>query len=270
MKPSTTEHQLPGESLNVATMPAHWLLARIGKRILRPGGRKLTQTLLVALQITPEDRVVELAPGLGMTTRLILNQAPGRYTGVERDQHAAEIVRALLTRKQDSCRSGTAQQTGLPDECATVVLGEAFLSMQPDPAKTKIVAEAFRVLRPGGRYGLHELAVLPDGLPVEQHEKIRNDLSAALLVGARPLARQQWHRLLEDAGFDVSEETTKPMALLRLQRLIEDEGPVQTLKIIGRVLRDPATRRRVRQVRAVFRRHEKELCAIALVATKPA
>jgi len=29
---------LPGSDLDVAKMPGHWLLARLGKRVLRPGG----------------------------------------------------------------------------------------------------------------------------------------------------------------------------------------------------------------------------------------
>lgn len=57
-------------------MPAYWMLSRMGNRVLRPGGRRLTHTMLDALGITPGDVVVELAPGLGMTTRLILAAGP--------------------------------------------------------------------------------------------------------------------------------------------------------------------------------------------------
>ena len=31
------ENELPGASLNIAKMPGHWLLGRLGKRVLRPG-----------------------------------------------------------------------------------------------------------------------------------------------------------------------------------------------------------------------------------------
>ena len=30
-----------GEKLDTTKMPGHWLLARLGKRVLRPGGREL-------------------------------------------------------------------------------------------------------------------------------------------------------------------------------------------------------------------------------------
>lgn len=43
---SVEELDLPGSELDVAKMPGHWLLARLGKRVLRPGGLKLTRALL--------------------------------------------------------------------------------------------------------------------------------------------------------------------------------------------------------------------------------
>jgi hypothetical protein len=54
---------MPGESLRVEKMPGHWLLARLGKRVLRPGGRQLTQRMIKALNIQPSDAVIEFAPG---------------------------------------------------------------------------------------------------------------------------------------------------------------------------------------------------------------
>ena len=38
---SAQSMDLPGSELDVAKMPGHWLLARLGKRVLRPGGRLL-------------------------------------------------------------------------------------------------------------------------------------------------------------------------------------------------------------------------------------
>ena len=59
---------------------------------------------------------------------------------------------------------GFAEESGLPAGSATVVYGEAMLSMQLPTTKDRIVAEAARLLQPGGRYGLHELCLIPDDL----------------------------------------------------------------------------------------------------------
>ena len=64
-KRPSSDSSLPGAELSVRKMPGHWLLARLGKRVLRPGGLELTSRLLANLAIGPADAVVELAPGLG-------------------------------------------------------------------------------------------------------------------------------------------------------------------------------------------------------------
>ena len=40
--PHSTTHSLPGEGLKTEKMPGHWVLARLGKRVLRPGGQLLS------------------------------------------------------------------------------------------------------------------------------------------------------------------------------------------------------------------------------------
>ena len=55
----------PGEHLDVSKMPIFMLLARLGKRTLRPGGMELTRQMLELLDVQRSDEVVEFAPGLG-------------------------------------------------------------------------------------------------------------------------------------------------------------------------------------------------------------
>ena len=61
---------LPGSDLEAARMPGHWLLARLGKRVLRPGGMELTRWMLNALRIVgkqPEVIAVATAAQLLQT-----------------------------------------------------------------------------------------------------------------------------------------------------------------------------------------------------------
>lgn len=51
-----------GAGQRMEKVQGHWALARVGKRVLRPGGIELTQGMLTALAIGPQDRVVEFAP----------------------------------------------------------------------------------------------------------------------------------------------------------------------------------------------------------------
>ncbi|MFI1538571.1 class I SAM-dependent methyltransferase [Streptomyces anandii] len=250
-------------------MPGHWLLARLGKRVLRPGGVELTRWMLDALRVGPGDRVVELAGGLGATARLTLARGPAAYTAVDRDPAAVAALSALTGPGRGRVRAVgvDAARTGLPDGTATVVHGEAMLSMQPEPAERRVVAEARRLLADScGRYALHELCVLPDGLDPALAERIGADLSGALRVGARPLTPSGWSGLLAAEGFTVTDRRIAPMALLEARRLVADEGLAGALGIAGRALRDPAALRRVLRMRRVFCRHRAHLGAIALVA----
>ena len=72
-------------------LQGHWLLARLGKKVLRPGGRKMTEWILDQARLT-DARVVELAPGLGITAAEILNRAPSDYVGVDEDPAAARTT----------------------------------------------------------------------------------------------------------------------------------------------------------------------------------
>ncbi|NGO41748.1 class I SAM-dependent methyltransferase [Streptomyces ureilyticus] len=270
-EPSALRHNfpVPGDGLDATRMPGHWLLARLGKRVLRPGGVELTRWMLDALGVDPEDRVVELAAGLGATARLTLARHPAAYTAVDRDPAAVAALSALAAPGLTTVRAvrSDAADTRLPDGDASVVYGEAMLTMQPEPAKRRIVREARRLLDGStGRYAIHELCLLPDDLDPALAERITADLREAIHVGARPLTPTGWTDLLADEGFTVTAHKTAPMALLEPGRLVADEGLVPALRIAGRALRDPAALRRVLHMRRVFHRHHAHLSAISLLA----
>lgn len=258
----------PGEGLATPKMPGHWVLARLGKRVLRPGGMELTRRMLDALNIVPEDDVVEFAPGLGLTAQLTLKRHPASYTAVERDAAAAEMVRKILKGPRQKCVTGSADQTGLPAEVATVVYGEAMLTMQTAEMKRRIVGEARRLLKSGGRYAIHEMCLVRDDLDEEVKKEINQALSRAIHVGVRPLTVSEWRELIEAEGFEVQSEVRAPMHLLEPRRLLSDEGLKRSLRFIWNVVRDREARARVLMMRNVFRRYQANLAAVTLICVK--
>ena len=70
---------LPFSQRPVDKAPGHWVLARAGKRVLRPGGAALTRSMLSRAGLAGAD-VVEFAPGLGVTAGWILEGGPASYT----------------------------------------------------------------------------------------------------------------------------------------------------------------------------------------------
>jgi len=257
----------PGGGLKTEKAPGHWVLARMGKRVLRPGGMELTRRMLAALGLGPSDEVVEFAPGLGVTARLTLSLGPASYTAVERDEAAATIVRGYLKGARRRCVVGSAAATGLPAGSATVVYGEAMLTMQTEEEKRRIVREAARLLRPGGRYAIHEMC-LRDGVVGEARKEVERALTGVVHHGVRPLAVAEWRRLLESEGFRVTLVEAAPMALLEPARVVRDEGLASALRFAFNVLRDGEARRRVFEMRRVFRRRREQIAAVALCAVR--
>jgi SAM-dependent methyltransferase len=257
-----------GRASELGKMPAHWMLAQMGKKVLRPGGIELTHELLSALAIDPRDEVVEFAPGLGVTAKLTLQRNPASYVAVERDEVAAARVRSFLNGSTRRCVVGNAQQTGLPDASTTVVYGEAMLTMQPPATKDAIVSEAVRLLRPGGRYGIHELALVPPDLPEALRAEISGAFGCTIHHLVQPLTTLGWRELLEKHGMKVQAERTAAMHLLEPKRVIRDEGLFGAIRFVFNVLRHKEARSRVLKLKRLFRSYRDNVGAIMLVAVR--
>ncbi len=258
----------PGGNASTQKMPGHWVLAKLGKRVLRPGGVYLTGQMLKALQIDRNDHVVEFAPGLGFTAKKTVSLNPASYTAIERDENAARMVNQAIGTENYQCRVASAEESGLDDQQSTVVYGEAMLTMQTEANKRKIIKEANRILAQGGRYGIHEIALQPDEIDADTRHAIRQDLSRVIHHGVNPLTLPEWEQLFNDEGFHMRKVETAPMALLEIKRIIQDEGFFRFLKIITRLLFNPTARARVMEMRSIFKKHSKHMQAFVMVFEK--
>ena len=244
----------------------HWML---GKRVLRPGGRELTEQLVAGLGITPEDDIVEFAPGLGFTANIACSYHPKSYTGVDLNQEAASVARKRIKYDKAKIINANAAESTLPDSYANKVYGEAMLTMQPLEQKKAIIAEAFRILKSGGHYGIHELGIKPDDVSEEVKEDLFKELSETIRVHARPMTTAEWTALLEEQGFKIIRVEHNPMLLLERSRIIQDEGWLRMLLITFNLLRFPEIRKRVKKMKACFRKYRDNLDAVAIIAQKP-
>src|SRR5690606_1466323 len=127
---------------------------------------------------------------------------------------------------------------------------------------------AFRLLKKGGSYGIHELGLTPDALDPKLKGTIQRKLAQAIKVNARPLTKREWCTLLENEGFKVKEIYSSPMHLLRPQRMMKDEGILRSIKIAYNILTHPAEKQRIKKMREIFKKYEKEMTAFAIIAEK--
>jgi ubiquinone/menaquinone biosynthesis C-methylase UbiE len=101
--------------------------------------------------------VVEIAVGTGLNIPLYPQEA-SRVVGIELSEPMLDIARkrlasAGLTGRME-VRQGDAQALDLPDESADTVISTYTLCTIPDPQAA--CREAWRILRPGGRFVLAE------------------------------------------------------------------------------------------------------------------
>lgn len=97
-------------------------------------------------------------------------------TQSDRDQQVVDIISKLTSEKATipaSCVQRDAADTGLESNSADVVIGEAMLTMQTERGKQAIIGEAFRLLRAGGTYSIHELGLQPDNLDESVKDEVR-------------------------------------------------------------------------------------------------
>ena len=243
----------------------HWILAKLGKRVLRPGGRVLTEWLVKNLDITPKDDIVEFAPGLGFTANIACSYKPFSYTGIDKNEEAAALAKKSIKYESARVINADAAHTTLADASVNKVYGEAMLTMQPLEHKRAIIAEAYRILKAGGYYAIHELGLQPDEVSEAVKNDLFKDLSSNIRVHARPMTAKEWKTLLEEQGFKVIKEQHNLMLLLELSRMIQDAGWIRVLLVTINLLRLSEIRQRVKKMKACFRKHQQNLEAEAMI-----
>lgn len=246
----------------------HWILAKMGKKVLRPGGKELTLKMINHLHIKQTDDIVEFAPGIGYTASVTLQKNPHTYTGVELNEEAAHNLRKTINGKDRKIIIGNAADSTIEENFADKVYGEAMLTMHADHRKSEIIREAHRILKKGGLYGIHELGLYPNDLSEEVKGDIQKELAQTIKVNARPLTQSEWTTLLEKEGFKIVQVETNSMSLLESKRVIDDEGFFRSIKIVFNILTHPNERKRIVEMRDTFRKYDKHMNSIAIVAEK--
>ncbi|MDO5664368.1 MAG: methyltransferase domain-containing protein [Bacteroidia bacterium] len=250
------------------TNQGHWILAKMGKKVLRPGGKELTLKLIENLNIQNQHDVVEFAPGMGFTASFVLQKEPHTYTGIELNEEATSRLKKIIKGENRKVINTNASESTLPDNYADRVYGEAMLTMQPDIKKSAIVKEAYRILKKGGLYGIHELSLSPNDLKEDLKTDIQNSLIKNIRVNARPLTEHEWINTLEKEGFKIKKIEKNPMILLEPKRIIDDEGFWRFCKIVFNILTHPKERKRILEMRRVFKKYKEHMVAVSFIAEK--
>lgn len=253
---------------NDESVQGHWLLARLGKRVLCGLAASNSPAPCSAGQ---ESATLTLSNWRPAWAEPQPRSSPSSRAPTEPSTEDPEAVHATqpIVAEFGDVRTADAAETGLLDASADVVIGEAMLTMQGNKAKTAIITEAVRLLRPGGCYAIHELGLTPDYLAEQVKTDVCQALARSIKVNARPLTLAEWQQLLTEHGLVVDRVETAPMALLQPRRLIADEGLRGAMRFAGRLATHASARSRVLAMRKTFRTYRANLTAVAIISHKP-
>jgi arsenite methyltransferase len=152
--------------------------------------------------------VLDLGSGGGID--VLLSARRVGPTGFAYGLDMTDEMLALANRNKDASGAtnvefvkGTIEAIPLPEASVDVVISNCVINLSAD--KGQVLREAFRVLRPGGRFAVSDIVVRG-----EMPEPVRRSMEmwAGCLSGA--LEQQEFLHLLGQAGFtDASIETTR-------------------------------------------------------------
>jgi arsenite methyltransferase len=145
-----------------------------GETVLDLGSGAGADVLISARRVGPSGRAI----GLDMTDEMLtLARANAAEAGVDN----ADFLKGYL------------EDIPLPDASVDVVISNCVINLAAD--KRVVLAEAARVLRPGGRFAVSDVIADPD-----MDEATRADMAAWTGCVAGALTEDEFRAALEDAG----------------------------------------------------------------------
>jgi ubiquinone/menaquinone biosynthesis C-methylase UbiE len=196
-----------------ATAYQHDAVALILGESYHPGGLDLTRRVARTIELRPGDRVLDLASGPGTTAFLLASEFGVEVDGV--DLGDLTVAKANATAASEGLGEqvrfhlGDAERIPLPDASVDAVVCECAFCTFPD--KKTAAAEMARVLKPGGRVGITDVALDPARLDAELQTLAG---WVACLADARPVA--EYVELLAGAGLTVTHTEAHDDALARM------------------------------------------------------
>jgi arsenite methyltransferase len=174
-------------------------------------------------QLSPGDVVLDLGSGGGIDVLLSAKRVgpTGRAYGLDMTDDMlalAESNRVRAGADNAIFLKGEIEAVPLPDATVDVIISNCVVNLSAD--KRRVIAEAFRVLRPGGRLAISDVVVRGRMPPEVRHSM---ELWVGCIAGA--LEVEELERLLREAGFiEISIEPTRIYQIEDARGFLESAG----------------------------------------------
>jgi len=151
-------------------------------------------------QLNPGEVVLDLGSGAGLDVLLSAKRVgpTGKAYGLDMTDEMLAAARSNQIKSgiiNAEFLKGHIEEIPLPDNSVDVIISNCVINLSGD--KDKVLSEAFRVLKPGGRFAVSDI-VLRKRLP----EKVKRDMLAWAGCVAGALLDQEYRDKLSVAGFE--------------------------------------------------------------------
>ena len=154
-------------------------------------------------ELRPGEIVLDLGSGAGLDVLLSSRRVgpAGKVYGLDMTDEMLALARENQAKsgvENVEFLKGEIEQVPLPDASVDLIISNCVINLSPE--KDRVLAEAFRVLKPGGRLAISDI-VARGAVPVEVRKSM--ELWASCVAGA--LEEDEYREKLARAGFSAIE-----------------------------------------------------------------
>ncbi len=155
------------------------------------------------VELREGDVVLDLGSGGGIDVLLSARRVgqTGKAYGLDMTDAMLELARqnaAKAGATNVEFLKGEIERIPLPDNSVDVIISNCVINLSAD--KRQVLAEAFRVLKPGGRFAVSDVVIRG-----EVPSAVRKSMELWVGCVAGALEEEEFERLLEDVGFEHGE-----------------------------------------------------------------
>jgi len=189
---------------------------------LEEGAPALACTLLAELKAG--EVVLDLGSGGGIDVLLSARRVglTGKAYGLDMTEEMLKLARENQVRSgltNVEFLKGEIEHIPLPDNSVDVIISNCVINLSAD--KDRVIAEAFRVLKPGGRFAVSDIVVRGEDVLPELRRSM--ELWVGCVAGA--LEESTYRSKLSGAGFDaIDVEPTRIYRAADAKQFLQEAG----------------------------------------------
>ncbi len=175
-------------------------------------------------ELKPGEVVLDLGSGGGIDVLLSAKRVgpTGKAYGLDMTDEMLALARENQQKAglaNVEFLKGEIENIPLPDNSVDVIISNCVINLSAD--KDRVIAEAFRVLKPGGRFAVSDVVVRGDDVP----QAVRRSMELWVGCVAGALEETSYREKLTRAGFDsIDVEPTRIYRTAEAKQFLDEAG----------------------------------------------